>query len=172
MILWDCLPERGVIYGASGGVMESVLRTAYEKMTKNKLAKIDFKEVRGMEGVKKATINFGGRKVKIAVINGMQYAKKILEELKKNPKLYDGVEVMACPGGCIGGGGQPVPADAKIRGKRAEALYKIDEKKEIRRAHQNPIVKKVYRDFLTSPEIIHRICHTKYFPKKREVIFQ
>ena len=159
----------GVIYGASGGVVESVLRTAYKKLTNSKLSKIEFKKVRGMQGIKKAKININGNIVKIAVVNGIGNAKKILEELEKNPKAYDAIEVMACPGGCIGGGGQPVPADGKIRQERAEGLYKIDSKKEIRLAHENPIVKKVYKDFLTNQNIIRQICHTKYFSKKREV---
>ena len=159
----------GVIYGASGGVMESALRTAYEKLTKKNLSKIEFKKVRGMKGIKKATVKIGNKVVKVAVVNGIGNAKKILEDLKRNPKLYDYVEVMACFGGCIGGGGQPVPTDSKIRKQRAEALYQIDSKKEIRMAHKNPVVKKVYQDFLTSKEKIHSICHTKFSPKKREV---
>jgi len=159
----------GVIYGASGGVVESALRTAYEKITQKKLSKIEFKQVRGMKGIKKAVIEINGQAVKIAVVNGIGNAKKVLEELKENPKLYDAVEVMACFGGCIGGGGQPVPTDGKIRQERADGLYQIDVQKEIRLAHHNPIVKKVYQDFLTSEEMIHSICHTKYSPKKREV---
>ncbi len=162
----------GVIYGASGGVVESVLRTAYDKLTPHqnkfgagqakKSLRIEFKQVRGMEGMKKAVIKINGQSVKIAVINGIGNAKKVLEKLKKNPKLYDAIEVMACFGGCIGGGGQPVPTDGKIRQERAASLYQIDDQKEIRLAHHNPIVKKVYQEFLTSEKIIHHICHTKY----------
>ena len=159
----------GEIYGASGGVVESVLRTIYKKSTGKNLPEVEFKKVRGLQGTKKAEINIGKKIVRIAVINGIGNAKIVLEELKKNPKLYDAVEVMACLGGCIGGGGQPVPADAAIRNKRAESLYEIDQKKEVRFAHENPIVKKIYREFLNSPEIIHKICHTKYYEKKREV---
>ena len=158
----------GVIYGASGGVVESALRTVYEKLTKKKLVKIEFKQVRGMQGIKKAKIKINGKSVKIAVVNGIKNAKKILEELKKNPKAYDAVEVMACFGGCIGGGGQPIPTDAKIRQERANGLYTIDTKKEIRMAHKNPIVKKVYQEFLNSKEKINLICHTKYSQKKKE----
>jgi len=158
----------GVIYGASGGVVESALRTAYKKITKTELTKLEFKQVRGMEGIKKATIEINGKSIKIAVVNGMGNAKKILKEIEKNPKLYDAIEVMACDGGCIGGGGQPMPTDSKIRKQRAESLYQIDNEKEIRLAHKNPIIKKVYQDFLNSKEKIHLICHTKYSPKKRE----
>ena len=159
----------GVIYGASGGVAESVLRTAYNIMVKGKTPKFEFKAVRGQAEIKKAVLAINGRTIKMVVVNGLGSAKKILEELKKNPTAYDGVEVMACPGGCIGGGGQPLPADAKIRKARASALYTIDARNKIRAAHQNPIVKKVYRDYLTSKEKVRLICHTKYFHKKREV---
>ena len=159
----------GVIYGVSGGVMESALRTAYATTTQKKLPKIEFKEVRGVEGIKKAAIKINGKSVKTVVVNGIGNAKKILEELKETPKKYDAVEVMACFGGCIGGGGQPIPADSEIRQKRAKALYQIDAKKTVRLAHENPIVKKVYKDFLTSKEKIHLVCHTKYSPKKKEV---
>jgi iron only hydrogenase large subunit-like protein len=157
----------GVIYGASGGVMESALRTIYKKLTNKRLTKIDFKQVRGQEGIKKAEIEIGGKKIKVAIANGIQNAKRILEELKINPKAYNFVEVMACPGGCIGGGGQPVPANSKIRKERANALYQIDSKKEQRVAHENPIVKKLYKDYLTDKKTIEAICHTKYSQKKK-----
>jgi len=141
-------------------------------MTKKKLSRIEFKEVRGLAGMKKAKIKIGEKIVKMAVVNGLGNAKKILEELKKNKKAYDAVEVMACFGGCIGGGGQPVPTDGKIREERAGSLYDIDVKKELRLAHENPAVKKTYQDFLTTEEIIHRICHTKYSQKKKENNFK
>jgi len=161
----------GVIYGASGGVVESVLRTVHKRSAGKNLPEIEFKKVHGLQGTKSAEINIGEKIVKIAVINGIGNAKIILEELKKNPKLYDAVEVMACPGGCIGGGGQPVPADAAIRQARAKSLYQIDQEKQIRCAEDDPAVQKIYRDFLNSSEIIHKVCHTKYFKKKREVNF-
>jgi iron only hydrogenase large subunit-like protein len=161
----------GIIYGASGGVTESVLRTVYQKLTGNKPKKIEFEKVRGHESVKKTTIAINGKLLKLVAVNGLGEAKKILEELKKNPNLYDNIEAMACPGGCIGGGGQPVPADDTIRKKRAEALYSADEKKKNRFAQDNPAIGQIYRDFLNSPEIIHKICHTKYFKKKKEFSF-
>ena len=161
----------GVIYGASGGVMESALRTIVQKTKKN-LSKIEFKKIRGMEGVKDAMVKIKNKKVRVAVASGIGNAKKILERLKNNPKLYDYVEVMACFGGCIGGGGQPVPSNAKIRKERARGLYKIDVQKQIRFAHKNPVVNKVYQDYLTSKEKIHQICHTKYFSQKRSKIRQ
>ena len=158
----------GVIYGASGGVAESALRTAYDKLTGKNLT-VEFKAVRGMARVKKAEIKMNNKKIKIVVINGIEGAKNILEEIKKKPGLYDGIEVMACFGGCIGGGGQPVPADPNIRQKRAESLYDIDKTKEIRLAHKNPIVREVYQDFLTDEKIIKKVCHTKYYQKNKEV---
>lgn len=159
----------GVIYGASGGVMESALRTACAEISGKKLCPIDFKQARGLQGVKKARIRIGKKTLKIAVVNGTGNAKLILEELKKNPNAYDYVEVMACPGGCIGGGGQPVPTDSKIRESRARGLYQVDFKKQVRLAHQSPIVKKVYHDYLTDTGKIRSICHTTYKMKKREV---
>ncbi|MFH1643183.1 MAG: [FeFe] hydrogenase, group A [Patescibacteria group bacterium] len=158
----------GIIYGASGGVMESALRTVHHKLTKRKLPKIEFKEVRGASGFKKASVKIGKRTLKIAVVNGINNAKKILEELKENPSKYDYVEIMACPGGCIGGGGQPIPNNAEIRIKRAKGLYSIDQKKEIRLSDQNLIVKKIYKEFLKKNNV-YKLLHTKYYSKKKEV---
>lgn len=158
----------GIIYGASGGVMESALRTAYAKLTHKALAKIDFKNVRGLEGFRKATVTIAGKKLKIAVVNGLANAKKVLEELDKDPKIYDYVEIMACFGGCIGGGGQPVPTNSEIRRKRAASLYSIDSKGTIRRAHENPAVQKIYKEFLTDKKIRHTLCYTSFRKKKRE----
>lgn len=160
----------GVIYGASGGVFESALRTAYFKITGKNLEDVAIKEVRGMQGIKRREIKIGNKAVKTVVVNGIRNARKMLFELKKNPKAFDTMEVMACPGGCIGGGGQPVPTDEEIRKKRAAALYDIDDKKELRLAHENPAVKKVYAEFLTSEEIIKPILHTRFSAKKKTVI--
>jgi iron only hydrogenase large subunit-like protein len=131
---------------------------------------VEIKEVRGMKGIKKKDITIGDKTIKTVVVNGIRNAKKMLEELKKNPQAFDTMEVMACPGGCIGGGGQPVPTNSDIRAKRAKALYNIDDKKELRLAHENPAVKKMYAEYLTSKEIIKPILHTKFSPKKKTVI--
>ncbi len=162
----------GVIYGASGGVMESAFRTTYEILTKKTLKRINFKPVRGMKGIKKAEIKINGKVRKIAVVNGLGNAKKLLEEIKKNPKeKYTCIEVMACPGGCIGGGGQPIPTSEEIRKKRAESLYTIDKKKYIRKAHENPIVRKIYQEFLLKQSAIaHSVLHTSYSKKTKEKI--
>lgn len=159
----------GVIYGASGGVMESALRTAYKEIAGEELANIEFESVRGMEGIKKAEVEIAGRKIKVAVVNGIANAQKILRELGEDPHVYDYVEVMACPGGCIGGGGQPVPTDREIRSKRAAGLYDIDKKEKVRLAHHSPVVKKLYEEFLGDEQTVHKVCHTRYLKKKREV---
>ena len=159
----------GVIYGASGGVMESALRTAYFKLTGERLANVEFKAVRGLEGFKEAEIKIGERVIRVAVVNQMSNGKKIIEELAKDPHKYDYIEVMSCPGGCIGGGGQPVPVSAEIRKKRAQALYDIDASKDIRRAEDSVIVKTLYQEFLADHKNVHQIAHTKYSPKKKEV---
>jgi iron-only hydrogenase group A len=158
----------GVIYGATGGVAESVLRTAVH-LAGGKCKTIEFKAVRGMELVKEAEIDLCGTKLKMAVVNSIGAARKVLEELKTNPGKYHGLEVMACPGGCIGGGGQPVPTTAEIRKKRAESLYAIDKKTKFRSAHENPDLQKIYQEYLTDEKKIHAVCHTTYSRKKREV---
>lgn len=160
----------GVIYGATGGVMESALRTAYQKIVGRGLSKLDFKRVRGSAGIKKSRIKIGNKLIKVAMINGLGRAKEILEELKRNPRAYDYVEVMACFGGCIGGGGQPVPTDAEIRNKRAGGLYLADKRKSVRLAHQNPIVKEIYQDFFADGKMRHLVCHTRYFKKRKGAV--
>lgn len=158
----------GVIYGATGGVMESAFRTAFEKLTGKTLKNVDFKQVRGMKGIKEAEVKVGDNVRKIAVINGLGNAKKFLEEKKKKIKEYTCIEVMACPGGCIGGGGQPIPTSNEIRVKRAESLYSLDKEKKIRKAHENPIVRKVYKDYFSKQEkIAHQVLHTQYNKKPK-----
>jgi len=159
----------GVIYGASGGVMESALRTAYHKITGKKLARLELKQVRGIEGFKKTEIEINGKKLKVGVVNGASNAQKILDELKENPQAYDYVEMMACFGGCIGGGGQPIPVNDEIRKKRAQALYNVDNRNNIRMAEDSPFVKNLYQDFFADHEKIHKLCHTSFSKKDKEV---
>lgn len=159
----------GVIYGASGGVMESALRTAYKMLTGKKLPKLELEQVRGIQGLKKANIKINNRVVKVAVANGISNAKIILEELKQNPNAYDYVEVMACFGGCIGGGGQPVPVNDEIRKKRAAGLYGLDSKNKIRVAEDSPIVKEIYDNFLFDERNTKMVCHTHFSKKAKEV---
>ncbi len=167
---WDKYTGAGVIYGATGGVTESALRTVYEKVTGKKLKNIDFKEIRGMDECREAKVKIGNLTVKVAMVNGLGNAKKLLEKLKDNPKLYDYVEVMTCFGGCIGGGGQPMPTDKEIRKKRAQALYEVDKKWGIRMAHESPVVEQLYREFFKSKKVIHKICHTHYSQKEKDKI--
>ncbi len=153
----------GVIYGASGGVMESAIRTASKILGNNSNpVTVNFPKVRGQEGIKISQIDMAGKTLNVAVVNGTGNAKIVLEQLKKNPNLYQCLEVMACPGGCIGGGGQPLPQDKQIRQKRAQALYDIDEQKKVHTAFDNPELQKVYKEFLKNEKIIKQICHTKY----------
>lgn len=153
----------GVIYGASGGVMESALRTAYHLMTGSDMPKLEFEAVRGLAGFKTAKIKIGKKNVRLAVINGLKSIEKV------NLKDYDYIEMMACLGGCIGGGGQPVPVNAEIRKKRAQALYQIDDRSSLRTAHASPIIQKLYKEFLNNHKIIHQVCHSRFFKKAKEV---
>lgn len=159
----------GVIYGASGGVMESALRTAYKKITGKNLPRLDLKAVRGIEGFKSAKVKVGKKELKVAVVSGISNAKKVLDDLAKDPQAYDYVEVMACFGGCIGGGGQPVPVNDQIRKQRSAGLYSIDKSKKIRVAEKNPIVQKLYKEFFDKHKNVHQICHTSFIKKKKEV---
>jgi len=164
---FDSPSGAGVIYGASGGVFESTLRTAFKKIAGKDIPDFNVKEIRGQEGIKIKALKIGNRTIKTAVVSGIKNAEKMLNELKKNPKAFDAMEVMACPGGCIGGGGQPLPVSAEIRKSRAESLYKIDGEKPLRSAHENPIIQQIYKDYLTNRKNIHSICHTKFSPKKK-----
>ena len=155
------------IYGASGGVTESALRTACALIGKKNIGCIDFKEVRGLEEVKEAEVIVGGKKLKVAVVNTLGSAKKILEELKLDKNKYDYIEVMACPGGCIGGGGQPIPTTSLQRKKRAESLYKIDKSSRVRQAHKNAGVNKVLRWLRKDEKKARAILHTTFRQLKK-----
>lgn len=160
----------GVIYGASGGVFESAFRTAYFKATGKNLDEVDVKEIRGLDGIRRRELRLGDKIIKTVIVNGIKNAKKMMEEIKKDPNSFQAMEVMACPGGCIGGGGQPIPTTPEIRRKRAEALYNVDAKKEIRLAHENPQIKEVYEKYLISKEISHKILHTKFHQREKDEI--
>ncbi len=158
------------IYGASGGVMESALRTAYFNITGKELKNVNFKAVRGIEGIKKAQIKLpGGRVLKVAVASTAANAEKIIQEIKKDKNAYDYLEVMACPGGCIGGGGQPIPTTLNIVAKRIESLYKIDSKMKLRKAHLNPVVRDFFDNYIArlSPAEKKKILYTSYSRKKK-----
>lgn len=169
---WGIPSGAGVIYGASGGVMESALRTAYHKLTGRNLGKLDLTNVRGLQGTKKAAITIGKTTLRVAVVNGIKNAIAMLDELKQDPRAYDYVEVMSCLGGCIGGGGQPVPTSEAIRQKRAKALYDIDAQKHIWAAHENPVVTKIYERLNRETANPQRMFFTSYTKKEKEVIIQ
>lgn len=154
----------GAIFGATGGVMEAALRTVYEKVTGKTLKKLEFTAVRGFEGIKEATVTINGRDIRLAVVHTLKNARKIMEQVKKGISPYDFIEVMACPGGCIGGGGQPIGTTNAIRQKRMAALYEIDKNMPLRKSHENPEIITLYRDFLGEPlsEKAHELLHTTY----------
>jgi NADP-reducing hydrogenase subunit HndD len=160
----------GDIFGATGGVMEAALRTAYEKVTGKTCPDLDFTVVRGVEGVKEATIDIDGTAVSIAVANGLNNAKRVLDAVIAGEKNYHLIEIMACPGGCVAGGGQPYPPqgmdvlDPDLAKLRAQALYSIDSHKTLRKSHENPSIIKLYEDFLGEPNghKSHELLHTVY----------
>ena len=164
----------GVIFGATGGVMEAALRTAYETITGENLEDVEFKAVRGVEGIKEAEIQIGQTSVLVAVASGTGNATKLLERVKAGEKKYAFIEIMACPGGCVNGGGQPiVSAQTKmtcdIRVERAKALYREDCEKELRKSHENAEIKQIYRDYLETPgsHRAHELLHTTYQAREK-----
>jgi len=158
----------GVIFGTTGGVIEAAVRTAYELHTKKELPRLDFDELRGMEGIRKATIDFGGIPIHIGIAHGLGNARKLLEEIQAGKSEFHAIEIMSCPGGCIGGGGQPYHhGNAEILKKRQKAIYLEDSKKAIRKSHENPYIIKLYDEFLGKPmsEKAHHLLHTAYFDR-------
>ena len=153
-----------VIFGATGGVMEAALRTAYEVVTGKSLTDVNFAAVRGMEGIKEAEIDMNGLKIKVAVAHTLKNARILFEQIERKESPYAFIEVMTCPGGCLGGGGQPIPTTWEIRKKRAESIYKEDAGKPIRKSHENPQVAVLYKEFLKEPlgEMSHHLLHTTY----------
>lgn len=153
----------GAIFGATGGVMEAALRTVYEVVTGDELENIDFKNLRGIDGFKESTVKVGEIDVKVAVVNGLKNARMILEMIKQGKADYHFMEVMCCPGGCIGGGGQPRGTN-ETKEKRIEAIYKVDIQSAIRKSHKNPVVSTLYKEFLKQPlgEKSHHLLHTHY----------
>ena len=157
----------GEIFGASGGVMEAALRTVYEVVTGKELDNINFTECRGLTGVKEATVQVGDLPVKIAITNGLGNARKVLDKIRKGEADYHFIEIMCCPGGCIGGGGSPIPTNTEIRLKRIDATYTEDERMVLRKSHDNPAVKDLYAEFLKEPlgHKSHKLLHTHYTPR-------
>ena len=162
-----------VIFGATGGVMEAALRTAYEVHTKKTLPRIDFEEVRGLDGVKTATVDFDGLPVKVAICHTLSNARAMMEEVRNgNPRGFHFIEVMACPGGCIGGAGQPYHhGNSDIIRKRMEAIYREDAGKPIRKSHENPDIIAIYKEYYGEPcgHLSHEQLHTHYIDRSTKV---
>ena len=162
-----------VIFGATGGVMEAAVRTAYEVFTKKPLENINFLALRGVDGVKTATVDFAGTPINVVVVYGLNNARTIMEEVRNgNPRQFHAVEVMACPGGCIGGAGQPYHhGDSGIIRKRMDAIYREDEGKPIRKSHENPSVIAIYEEYFGEPcgHKSHELLHTHYFDRSKKV---
>ena len=164
----------GVIFGATGGVMEAALRTVKEIVDGKELANIEFDAVRGLEGIKEATVKVGDTDVNVAVVHGLGNARKVLDSIKAGEKNYHFIEVMACPGGCVTGGGQPI-VDAKtrmdvdVRAERAKALYAEDRNIAVRQSHKNPVITKLYDEYLEKPgsHKAHGLLHTHYTAKSK-----
>jgi hydrogenase, Fe-only len=163
----------GAIFGTTGGVMEAALRTAADVLENKDLPKFEYEAVRGGKERKEAVIEIAGKKVKAVVVSGLSNARKIMDEIKEGKADYQFVEIMACPGGCIMGGGQPIKnsktrSEIDIRKLRSDALYSIDEKSVIRKSHENPVIKQMYEEFLQKPgsEVSHKYLHTHYSKKE------
>ena len=161
-----------VIFGATGGVMEAALRTVYEVVTGKTLEDVNFTFARGMEGIKEAEIDLDGTVVKVAIGHGLANARKLMEQVRAGESPYHFIEIMACPGGCIGGGGQPITKSNAKRAERIQAIYEEDAGLPLRKSHDNPEVKAIYADFLTEPlgDKSHELLHTHYTPKNKKFL--
>ena len=165
----------GLIFGATGGVMEAALRTVYEIVTGKTLENLDFVAVRGVEGIKEATVELGGKTIKVAAVNTLSKAREVMEKIKSGECDYTFIEIMACPGGCVNGGGQPIVSSELLnrgvdpRALRAAAIYKMDKDSPIRKSHENPVVKKLYAEYFEKPgsHIAHETLHTTYVKRKK-----
>lgn len=170
----------GVIFGATGGVMEAALRTAYHELTGKEYEAVEFTAVRGMQGLKEATLNIAGSEIKVAVASGMRNVKVLMDEIRSGKSPYTFIEIMGCPGGCVNGGGQPYVKPCFLpnednnildtyKEKRAQALYSEDERQKVRQSHNNKQVQKLYSDFLGKPNShkAHELLHTTYVSRER-----
>ncbi len=162
----------GVIFGATGGVMEAALRTVYEVLEGKPMANIEFDAVRGTEGIKEAEVEVAGMKVRVAVAHGLGNARKLLDSIKSGEKNYEFIEIMGCPGGCVTGGGQPIvpariQAQVDVKKARAKALYDEDRASTLRKSHENPAIKELYKEYLGEPcgHKSHELLHTHYFDR-------
>ena len=162
----------GAIFGTTGGVMEAAVRTAVDTLEGRSIEQVEYKEVRGEKGIKEATLTVAGKEIKIAVASGLANARKLLEQIEKGESPYHFIEIMACPGGCIMGGGQPIKSaktrmNVDVAGLRRKAIYSIDEASTIRKSHENPVMKMLYNEFFEKPgsHVAHKYLHTTYSEK-------
>ena len=156
------------IFGVTGGVLEAALRTAYEWITDKDLDNVNFTQVRGLQGIKEASININGTTINACIVSGLGNARKVMDEVSKGNSKYHIIEVMACPGGCVAGGGQPYhKGDYEIIKKRIEGLYNIDSSKNVRKSHKNPSIITLYEEFLGEPhsDTAYKYLHTHFFDK-------
>ncbi len=162
----------GVIFGATGGVMEAALRTAYEVFTGKTLERLEFKEIRGFDGIRTASVDFNGTMVNVSIAHQLVNARKVMEGIRSGKFNFHAVEIMACPGGCIGGAGQPYhKGDSSLIKARAQMIYRADAQKPLRKSHENPYIVKLYEEFLGQPmsELAHHLLHTHYFDKHHKI---
>ena len=161
----------GRIFGTTGGVMEAALRTVVWKLTGGKIDQIDYQEVRGYKGLKEASVVIGDLEVKVAIVNGIGNVKPVMEEVRLGKSPYHFIEVMACPGGCLNGGGAPLTVSPDMVAKRKDKMYESDKKSQIRRSHENKEVQKLYEEYLKEPcgHISHHLLHTTYTDRSGEV---
>ena len=154
----------GAIFGTSGGVMEAAIRTVYEVVTGKEPQSLDFTACRGHEGIKEATLDLDGTPVKVAITNGLKNARVLMDKIRAGEADYQFIEVMCCPGGCVGGGGQPFRTTAAIREHRMDGLYKVDKNMNLRQSHKNPDIQTLYSEFLKEPNshLAHELLHTHY----------
>ena len=164
----------GAIFGTTGGVMEAALRTAADTIERKSLGQFEYKAVRGGAGIKRATVNIAGKDINVVVASGLRNARKIMDEIRAGNVDYQFVEIMACPGGCIMGGGQPIKSSkirsiVDVRKLRADSLYTIDEKSTVRKSHENPTIKTIYKEFFGEPgsEKAHKYLHTTYHKEEK-----
>ena len=164
----------GAIFGTTGGVMEAALRTAADTIERKSLGQFEYKAVRGGAGIKRATVNIAGKDINVVVASGLRNARKIMDEIRAGNVDYQFVEIMACPGGCIMGGGQPIKTSkirstVDVRKLRADSLYTIDEKSTIRKSHENPTIKTIYKEFFDKPgsKLAHKYLHTTYHKEEK-----
>jgi NADH-quinone oxidoreductase subunit G len=159
-----------VIFGTTGGVIEAALRTAADELTGQSLENVDFHEVRGLKGLREAEVKIGDLTLNIAMAHGLGNARELLEGIRQGNSKYHAIEIMACPGGCIGGGGQPYHhGNLEILKQRAESIYSIDKEFKVRKSHENPSIQELYKEFLGEPgsDLSHHLLHTSYFERKK-----